>query len=352
MTSRERDQSLDTWLRKASPGPFAPTGECLDAETMAAWVDGGLSGLALEQAELHVAQCARCQTLLGAMVRADAGRATPLVERQSSWRRWLSFGVPFAAAATIVFAVAVWFSAPTPPSQSSQPAREPRERATARPPQAADRVAPPDAVAKTTESEVSRMEAREETGAPLRVLVPREQLEARSGAVANADATRAAPSANAVDVPAAPAAPAPSAALIGPDQPTRSAERTSQGLAAPRDSTGSAEFASPDRSVRWRIAGGTVQRSTDAGATWQSVATGAQAPLIAGAAPSASVCWLVGRGGVVLVTTDGNRFRRVAFPEAADLKGVEAEDASIASLTTTDGRIFSTADGGTTWSTR
>src|SRR5215203_5410871 len=56
----ERDQSVERWLERRSSGSAAPTGACLDAETAAAWVDGGLSAAATAQAEMHVAECARC----------------------------------------------------------------------------------------------------------------------------------------------------------------------------------------------------------------------------------------------------------------------------------------------------
>jgi hypothetical protein len=299
VTPRERDQSLDTWLRHARSAPSAITEDCLDAETMAAWVDGGLSGALLEHAEFHVAQCARCQILLGTMARAEAAAAAPLVAPRPAWRRWLSVGVPMVAAATIVFAVAVWFNATRPPRQSTETAALQEDRATGQ-------TAPQSA--------------------------------------------RPAASANAVDSLAAPAAPAPSAGAGAGQGPSASRDR--RGLAALRESVDSIEFVSREGSSRWRITGSAVQRSTDTGATWQMMATGTQATFTAGAAPSASVCWLVGRGGVVLLTTDGNNWRRLAFPEPADLNRISAEDARAASVTTVDGRTFATADGGASWSER
>jgi photosystem II stability/assembly factor-like uncharacterized protein len=104
--------------------------------------------------------------------------------------------------------------------------------------------------------------------------------------------------------------------------------------------------------VRWRMAGFSVQRSTDGGANWETQSTGNAAELTAGAAPSAAVCWVVGRGGVVLLSVDGRSWRRLAFPEMTDLSTVRARDARSASVSTADGRTFSTTDAGATWAPR
>jgi photosystem II stability/assembly factor-like uncharacterized protein len=109
------------------------------------------------------------------------------------------------------------------------------------------------------------------------------------------------------------------------------------------------EILSPDPASRWRVSGSTIERSTDAGATWQPQSLPIAAAFTAGASPQPSVCWLVGRRGVVLLSTDGNTWRRVAFPEAVDLAGITASSASTASVRTADGRVVTTTDGGASW---
>jgi photosystem II stability/assembly factor-like uncharacterized protein len=107
---------------------------------------------------------------------------------------------------------------------------------------------------------------------------------------------------------------------------------------------------SPDMAVRWRLlSGGRVERSTDAGSTWQPQDTGVTVTLAAGTSPAPSTCWLVGPGGVVLVSTDGSSWKRAPFPEGVDLTSVRAPDDKTAIVTAIDGRTFKTQDGGQTW---
>jgi hypothetical protein len=107
---------------------------------------------------------------------------------------------------------------------------------------------------------------------------------------------------------------------------------------------------SPDSSTRWlAAASGSVQRSTDGGATWETQATGVTAMPTAGASPSPSVCWLVGPAGLVLITTDGRSWQRVPFPEIVDLVAIAATDDRTATVTAVDGRTFTTGNRGEAW---
>ena len=42
---------------------------CLDAETVAAWMDGGLDAAGVAAAEAHASTCERCQALLATVVK-------------------------------------------------------------------------------------------------------------------------------------------------------------------------------------------------------------------------------------------------------------------------------------------
>src|SRR4026209_1962229 len=82
------------------------TDSCLDAETLAAWVDGGLSGAELALAQTHVADCARCQTMIGTLARINS--SVPLAKPEHTSGRWLAWFVPLpAAAAAVALCVAV-----------------------------------------------------------------------------------------------------------------------------------------------------------------------------------------------------------------------------------------------------
>src|SRR5262245_24034528 len=103
-TSRGRDEAIERLLKRSFTAPDAvESGLCLDAETAATWVEGSLTGAALEAAQAHAAGCARCQALVGALSRLNT--AVPPLDEVRAPRRWLTWLVPLTAAAT---AVALW----------------------------------------------------------------------------------------------------------------------------------------------------------------------------------------------------------------------------------------------------
>jgi hypothetical protein len=138
---------------------------------------------------------------------------------------------------------------------------------------------------------------------------------------------------------AAPAAPSP----VSAEALKELRRQNSLGVAA------TFEIPSAEPTVRWRLAGGSVERSTDGGRTWEVQSIEARAALLAGASPSATVCWLVGKGGTVLLTTDGRLWRRVTSPSSADVIGITPIDGATATVRTADGATYRTTDGGATW---
>ncbi len=104
----EREQ--DTWLGNMLRRSPAPASEgCLDAETLAAWADGGLGTKAAAAVELHTSNCSRCMAVLAAMERTAPA---PLVTHAWTPARLFRWAAPLAAAAT---AVAIWVAVPERP---------------------------------------------------------------------------------------------------------------------------------------------------------------------------------------------------------------------------------------------
>jgi len=102
--------------------------------------------------------------------------------------------------------------------------------------------------------------------------------------------------------------------------------------------------------TRWRVlSSGAVERSSDAGTSWQPITIDPPTLRITNGSASPTACWLVGRDGVVLLSTDGTNFTRVTPPAPVDLASITATSPREATVRTSDGRTFITTDGGQTW---
>jgi len=293
---------------------------CPDAETLAAWSDQGLTPVEQRQVDAHVAGCARCLAYVAAMAKSDPVTDQQPV-RERAWLNWRWFA-PLAAA---VAATGLWFAVKTTPQVPTGATGATGAKGASDLP----------AVARSAEAGAAPLEARQQA--------PKATPQAARPSVA-ADAKDAAP------VPAVP----PPAASSAPASPATNESVATRALTAPMamrqaDAIPTRDIVSSDGTTRWRIRGATVERTTDAGATWTAQPTGAHAALAAGASPSADVCWIVGRAGTVILTTDGRTWTTVAFPETVDLLQVTAASGSRATVTTSDARRFTTDDGGITW---
>lgn len=301
---RDRDQLLADALKHELRATGAPaTDACLDAETMAAWGDGGLDSQAVAMAEAHASTCERCQALLATVARTMPVAAVAEPRTARLWRWWLA---PLAASAA---AVTLWMVVPqetyvAPPSvavsvpsaESAAPAPEAaRQEATPTAP-----AAPPAPVAQSAPSAVGKERAK--TAPPARA-------EAGQRAEAPAVAVR------------------------------------EQKAEAPM----LADSAAESRTVEGRLAAA-PPAAPAAAARGNQLSLDEQ--VTARATPSPNVIWRVGRAGLVQLATDGRTFTRLVFPEAVDLTAVTATDESHAVVTAADGRAFQTADGGRTWRQR
>ncbi len=335
------------------------TDPCIDAEVLAAWIDGALDQRAAGEVVRHAAQCARCQAMLATFVRTELA-PSPSQARQAPW--WQSFQVrwlvPVAAAAT---AVAIWIAVPGSPRPEGEVARAPSPPAAGPPAQSpAAPLAAAEPSGTTPDANQRQTAARKEGPAGSRQEAapgpaPQEER-ANTLAAAERRAAEAASSTRADGL-----------------------SRSREAALSPASADAAMVFASRDGTVRWRLAGPLVERSTDGGSTWVAAPLGraaeqdgrAAAPLataapaaaapadatldlgpaiVAGDAPTALVCWFVGPRGAVWITTDGGQqFRRVTVTGEPDLRTVRARDARSADVTTVDGRTFHTDDGGATW---
>ena len=99
-----RDRAIDRLLPQVLGG--AASTPCVDGETLAAWTDGMLRASEAARVEQHVADCGRCQAMLGAFVRVSP----VLPPKESLWQRLrLGWVLPLASAAA---AVALWVVIP------------------------------------------------------------------------------------------------------------------------------------------------------------------------------------------------------------------------------------------------
>ena len=348
----DRDAAIDRALASVLPGALDrnPSPDCLDADVVAAMVDGSLTREARATAEAHAAGCARCQALLAAMARTatdepgDARLAPSRIVARLTPSRYFWWLVP---AASVAAAIAIFiYVRPAPPAPVEQTAA-----VSATPPASA--VAP--SAAKPEQP------ARDERAANAVQAAPKKQAEPTHEVDRLAKVAPAPANAPAAQAPAPPSELRAEAALkdearqdvakeraqiAPPPAPKRLNETVTVAGALAAQTI---EIVSPDPSVRWRIVGAGVQRSTDAGATWEAQTTGTSVALAAGASPSATVCWIVGRAGTVLLTADARTWRVVPFPDVTDLTAVRATDAATATVTTADGRALTTLNAGQSW---
>ena len=331
----------------------------LDAETVAAWMDGGLDATSLAAAEAHASTCERCQALLATVARTLPADAPVVSGCSRMWKWWLA---PLAAAAA---AVTVWMVVPqdtmrpasaAPDTELVQKATEPAPSVESVPPPvgvaepAAKPQAPspakPSSDARFAESRRNLPDARTDRG---------KAVEAE-GKFADAQGNKrdAAPQrdrqekreANLERAAAAPAepAPAPPVAQAAPAADNRLGAATQL-----RKQTRPLEFVSPDPRFRWRVTGNTIEHTQDGGRDWIPVRLTVNEIITGGSAPAPLVCWVVGRRGLVLLATDGTNFTPLPFPERVDLTSITAADARRATVTASDGRTFSTEDSGRNW---
>jgi Putative zinc-finger len=244
-----------------------PTNACLDAETLAAWVDGGLSRNDAAMAEAHVSSCPRCQAIAGLIVKTTPAAIAhaPWWRRRAAWLVPVSVGV--AAAGLLMIAP----TDPTPRPAASPVTAPPATAPLGSAQKSAAPAVPPPARAE----EIKPTETRSAKTEPAEAKKERQRDERANTAGA-----------------AAPAPPAAAAGRVADEQVAR------QTFAK----TANKEAVSPDGTLHWRITDrGALERSTDGGTTWQPVNVGTTATFTTVEAPEPRTA--------IVTTTDGRRFR-------------------------------------------
>ena len=343
----DRDRAVDDALRRSRAGQSrvtvgAPSDACLDPETLALWIDDGLSAAERVAAERHVADCARCQATLAALVRTAPVPDTPSRPSAAAMRPWwqtlrAAWLAPLTAAAA---ALVIWIAVPSaPPPRPSQHASPPSASVpVASSPQPAKQEAENAPANATKPPAVERRDEKALVEKPLSA--PEQTRQTQQAQAANSEVAAPPPAAS----PAPPAPPSAALRSFSAAAADSAAKSTAQAIAIV------SEIVSPDSMSRWRITGGRViEHSTDGGATWQEQPTGVTSTLTAGSAPSPSICWVVGQDGVVLLSTDGRTWRRLGVPATTALVSVRAADERTATVTDVNGRTYVTTDGGVRW---
>lgn len=262
---REQNGWLGATLRQVPA--TAPDG-CLDAETLAAWADGGLAANAAAAVEAHASSCARCMAVLAAME-----RTAPAARARHAWTsgrvfRWV---VPLTAGAT---AVALWIAVPDRSVTPVQP-RATRDVEATRERTDADQVLVPEPrMLKQNENP----EPAPRTGTQNRTLDPEPSTQNPELRTQKLEPLTASPPSAVAESPSPPPA-APPASSAAPTAKPQSGVATDSlaGTAAARARRGESfstgmplESAAPGNAqVRWRVADATsIERSTDGGNTW------------------------------------------------------------------------------------
>ena len=283
----------------------------VEPEVLAAWSEGTLPSSDARQVDAHLADCATCQQMLAVFARTEpppvVSSGFRSIVSALSWR----WAAPLAAAATVA---AIWVAIPEEERTAQlnpTAARSAVSETTATPPVesvSTDAAAPASAKQQPARPQAGALadraapEARADKAeqfATARALEPKERDEDLKAEAA----PPASPVAASQTAAAAPAAPQPA--------PQQNRSRAEGEVASLMRQAAPAEVASPDPRVRWRIVPtGRLERSTNAGRTWEAV----------------------------------------TLPQPVSVTTVRAPSATTAIVTAADGRQFRTDDQGKTWS--
>jgi hypothetical protein len=311
-------EAFDTALkRELCAAPPSNLADCIAPEVLAACYDRTLSRSERSAVEAHLVSCARCQSMMASIARADDSDRAFVPERSRSVFRITRLLAPVAMLG-VVIAIAVSVRMREHPTPEVVALAVPRPEIAGQPQVMSNAPAAP-SMPQMQNSEGGLREDKAQVSIPPRSIEP-----------------------------ASPAENAPARAMAMPGAAGGGAgTRMLMAKASPHLN----QMSSPDGSVQWQFGnGGAILRSTNSSG-WLATRSGVTTDLLAAAAPSNDVCWMVGKSATIVRTLDsGAHWQIVAPPSHENFTAIAATDSNNATVITANGQRFTTRDGGVTWS--
>ncbi|HKN02282.1 MAG TPA: hypothetical protein VJX23_17355 [Candidatus Binataceae bacterium] len=331
--SAPRPDAIDAMLKRAfATSPESSRHDCPDPALLASWYERSLARDEFSRIDTHLADCARCQSIVASITRADDALA-PAPERRG-WR-WLldpRLMAPAVAGVIAIIAVARVFRQPEYIAHAPVPEQialsDQKSFASLAQREVGQKFAPGTAAENEIPSAMPAPSALPATQPSYGITA----AQAVNGQIAAAPATSRANSLMAMAL----------------EQPvsTNSASGV-PGLI--HLASGMARVAAPHSSTTWFVGPhGLIFRREGTGPL-RAEASGISTDLTDGAALSSQVCWLIGRSGTVLRTIDGEHWARLSAPTRHDLISVQAQSADSAIVVARGGLRYLTTDAGKTW---
>ena len=306
--------------------------DCPAPDVMAAYYDRTLARAERARLDTHLLSCARCQSMMAALARADDSPSAATSRREAIF--WITrVATPIAAiAGTIAFVVGMHHRASPPPEVIALASR-------AAAVQMAPRPAPPAAAAM----EKALPAPQPAVGAVVTRNLSEHHRQmpalAKAAGANEGQPVEAAKPATVSSRAEISASTAPGASAVSDSSP---------GFVVVKPRVES--VASPDGSLVWHFGSqGLILLSENSAP--ERVVERTTRELLAGSAPSNDVCWIVGRSGTILRTLDrGKHWQFIRAPYRNDFSAVRATDGNNATVWALGNEPYTTHDGGVTWS--
>jgi hypothetical protein len=289
-----------------------------DANLLTAFVERSLKSAERVRVLGHLAACSSCREVVSFSAMPETSTVVSLAPSASSWLFWPALRWGAAVACVVVVGAVVTLHQKREPQQIAAVVTEGRSAA-ARIPEANTA----DQFARTHKAAASNPE---DANHPVAPASPVEMADARPGS--------------------------PLAAVV----PGRAKDALAEPQNDQSDKFGTTNYAAmTSLAPRWTLsADGTLQRSLDTGATWQTIVVSSKTVFRALAANDLDI-WVGGSAGALFHSSDAGehwtQVRPIANGEALedDIVGVEFTDTLHGKLTSSAEETWITADAGQTW---